>query len=267
MSIAAPAVSVLSLSFTHTPRAWVCIDRLEIEPGTIVAIVGPTGCGKTTFLKLLAGLLIPNEQSRIRLNGADVQSAVAAGKVNFSFQAPVLLPWLTARDNVALPLRLRGITISKALAADIDHALRLVQLDSSGVPELYPDKLSSGMASRVAVAQALVSKCDLMLLDEVFGTLDEVTRIELDVTLRRMNDNRMRSTILFVTHSLDEALLVGDRILIFQSLSSSATGISVVADVAVKLRSRDGDVRYESDFKYQKQIIEAHFPKPYQKAA
>jgi ABC-type nitrate/sulfonate/bicarbonate transport system ATPase subunit len=260
------AIKIESLVFrhrlqgAHRCRLVLSIPELTIDSGTIVAVLGPTGCGKTTFLKLLCGLEIPSDpKTVIRLFGNKPSQMRQAGQINFSFQSPVLLPWLSVMDNVLLPLTLRGQVISEQDRITAKQAIKAVDLHD--VVDAFPDSLSSGMASRAAVAQAVSSRCKVLIMDEVFGTLDEVTRVELDVMLRKLNELEMRATIVFVTHSIDEAVLLADRVIIFDKIADTSEHTSVVFDNVITLNCRDREVRYDDEFKNYKQAIEATFPK------
>ena len=169
---------------------------LEIEAGEIVALVGPSGCGKSTALRLLAGLEAPTRGT--------VGRAAGRGETAVVFQAPTLAPWLTARANTALPLELAG-------TARADQALARVGL--SGAETARPAQLSGGMAMRVSLARALVTEPRLLLLDEPFAALDEITRRALaDDVLRLWADSR--PAIVFVTHNVEEAVYMAGRVVV-----------------------------------------------------
>lgn len=248
------AIEVRDLDFSARNEPIVRIPELQVEKQQIVVILGPSGCGKTTFLLLLCGLLAANKEAGIRLLGQSVVGARRAGLVNISFQTPVLMPWRTAFRNVGLALELKGLSPNKS---ELSRALHRVHLDGDA-HEFFPDALSSGMRSRVAVAQAMASRAKVLLMDEVFGTLDEATRAKMDLMLREINAAEMQATILFVTHSIDEALLLGDRILIFRKLGAAATS-NVLYDVEVNLPPRTHKTRYAPEFLQQKQRIERFF--------
>ncbi len=252
-------IAIKNLEFCRDGHLVLRIPELRICAGAIVAILGPTGCGKTTFLKLLCGLEVPEPDSTIDLFGYSPASFRLSGQMNFSFQAPVLLPWLPVVENVLLPLRVRGQEVKDLDRVAACKAISSVQL--SEAQNLFPEKLSSGMASRAAVAQALTSRSCLLMMDEVFGTLDEVTRIDLDVTLRAKNDSEMHATILFVTHSIEEAVLLADRVIILDTPRCSDDGSSIVFDQQISLPARDRPVRDERPFGDYKRQIESSFPR------
>jgi NitT/TauT family transport system ATP-binding protein len=195
---------------------------LSIEAGSFVAFAGPSGCGKTTLLRLIGGLEAP-DAGLIELRGA-------AGGTGICFQEPRLLPWRSVRENVALPLELAGVSRAERLAR-ADEAIRLVRLDDARTR--HPDQLSGGMRMRAAIARALVARPRLLLLDEPFGALDEVTRQELDAELRALWE-RERLTVVLVTHSLPEAVFLAERVVVF-----SPRPARVVADLATPAIARD----------------------------
>jgi NitT/TauT family transport system ATP-binding protein len=175
---------------------------LEIGAGEIVALVGPSGCGKSTALRLLAGLEAPTRGEVVR--------AAGRGETAVVFQAPTLAPWLTARANAALPLELAGT--ARAVAAErADAALARVGL--AGAEAARPAQLSGGMAMRVSLARALVTEPKLLLLDEPFAALDEITRRALaDDALRLWDD--IGPAIVFVTHNVEEAVYMASRVVV-----------------------------------------------------
>ena len=199
--------------------------NLEVARGELVSIVGPSGCGKSTLLRCVAGLMRPG-QGRVVVGGTEISSAVPDDlAVVFQDYSRSLLPWLTVRDNVALPLRRRGMPKESRRAA-AGQALDAVGLSASA--RRYPWQLSGGMQQRVSIARALAFRPSVLLMDEPFGSVDAQTREELEDLLLRVRDEDM--TILFVTHDIDESVYVGDRVAVL----SRAPG-TVIADLPVNL--------------------------------
>lgn len=171
---------------------------LTIEPGANISIVGPSGCGKTTLLNAVAGLIEPTA-GRVERSNA---------RIGLVPQRPGLLGWRTLRQNVALPLELSGAADA---AARVDAAIELVGM--SRMADRYPHELSGGMQSRAAIARAIVSDPQLILLDEPFGALDELTGHELMIALSAVLA-RGSATVLMITHSLAHAVFLADRVLV-----------------------------------------------------
>lgn len=174
---------------------------LNINPGEFVAILGPSGCGKSTLLRIVAGLDHPT---------AGAVNANHAGRVAYVFQDAHLLPWRNVTRNTALPLELRHQPHSQRVSS-VAQAIKAVGL--SEFAHRYPAELSGGMRMRVSLARALVTEPQLLLLDEPFAALDEITRSALDVQLRQLWIER-RMTVLFVTHSITEAAFLADRAIV-----------------------------------------------------
>ena len=214
------ATERLGKVFDSGTRALHAID-LAVEPGEFVSIVGPSGCGKSTLLRLIAGLS-PASEGRVVWPGG----APGRGEIGFVFQDATLMPWATAFDNVWLPLRLAGQGRADA-RAEIDQALKLVKLD--GFAASYPRALSGGMRMRVSIARALVTHPRILLLDEPFAALDEITRF-------RLNDDLLRLwrtqgwTVIFVTHSVFEAVYLSTRVVVMSPRPGR-----IVADMKIDL--------------------------------
>ena len=192
--------------FTYPGRAPVVNGvSWQMQAGEFHCLLGRSGCGKTTLLKLAAGLLRP-QSGRVLLNGGEL--AAPGPQLGFMFQAPTLLEWLTVLDNVLLPVSLQR----KPTARDTQRALQLLeQLGLSALARNHPRQLSGGQQSRVALARALILEPPLLLLDEPFAALDAITRAELQDDLLRTCRERGTS-VLFVTHDINEAVYLGDRI-------------------------------------------------------
>lgn len=201
---AAPAV-VLSGVTKRFPNGTTAISNLDlaVHEGDFVSLLGPSGCGKSTVLRLIAGLIEPTAGTIARPGGRQ-----AGRDVGFVFQEPTLMPWASAFTNVWLPLRLKGV--SRRAASDrVMAALDGVGL--AGFAEAFPRELSGGMKMRVSIARALVTEPRLLLLDEPFAALDEITRFKLNKDLLELW-GRLGFTVVFVTHSVFESVFLSTRI-------------------------------------------------------
>jgi NitT/TauT family transport system ATP-binding protein len=201
-------VSVRFTTERGTVTALENID-LEIPRGSFLTLLGPSGCGKSTLLRVMADLIEPTG-GRISVLGGTASTARLNREIGFVFQDPALLPWRNVLDNVTLPLEVGG---GKALpgARSPQELLSLVGL--SGWETAYPHELSGGMRQRVAIARALVSGPRLLLMDEPFGALDEITRDRLNEELLQVWEST-GTTIVFVTHSIYEAAFLGQQVLL-----------------------------------------------------
>ena len=206
---AVPAVEVLSAEKTYPDgtHALQPVD-LRIDEGEFVTLLGPSGCGKSTLLKMVAGLLEPSD-GRLLLWRRPVRQLDAAGRrIAFVFQSPTLMPWASVTTNVRLPLDLAGVPRAEA-DARVASALALVGLHRFA--RALPRALSGGMQMRVSIARGLVVDPQLLLMDEPFGALDEITRHKLDAELLELWREK-RLTVIFVTHSIHEAVFLSSRV-------------------------------------------------------
>jgi NitT/TauT family transport system ATP-binding protein len=183
---------------------------LVVERGDFLAILGPSGCGKSTLLRVVADLL-PPLAGAISVLGTKPAHARSGREVAFVFQDPTLLPWRTVRQNVELPLQVGRENLPRAIGPTSDELLALVGL--AELADRYPDQLSGGQRQRVAIARALLCNPSILLMDEPFGALDEITRDRLNDELLAIW-RRTGTTILFVTHSIMEAVYLGQRVLV-----------------------------------------------------
>lgn len=177
---------------------------LDVRQGDFVSLLGPSGCGKSTALRLIAGLSHPT-RGMIRWN-----QPRSDGDLSVVLQEPTLMPWATVAQNVWLPFRLKGKTYNQ-VRDDVLEALKMVGLEK--FQNAYPRELSGGMKMRVSIARALVTKPRLMLMDEPFAALDEITRFKLNNDILELKE-RIGCTVIFVTHSVFESVFLSDRIVI-----------------------------------------------------
>jgi NitT/TauT family transport system ATP-binding protein len=199
----------------------------EVRAGDLLAIVGPSGCGKTTLLRILCGLTTPTDGT-VFLDGQQVLRPPREVAIVFQDYSRSLFPWLTVLRNVMFPLRRAGLTKSGKIER-AEAVLREMGLDGAG--SKYPWQLSGGMQQRVAIARALVSRPELLLLDEPFASVDALTRADLpDVVLRVHGDpEHRRMTIVHVTHDIDEAVYLADRVLVLSPAPGRVVGSIEVA--------------------------------------
>lgn len=223
-----PAVAIRGVSHRfqvegETTTALADID-LEVAPGQFVALVGPSGCGKSTLLTLVSGLQMPSSGT-LSCDGEPITQPMPQ-RIGMVFQEANLLPWLSAVDNVAFPLKLRRVPRRERTEA----AMRMLALTGLGdAGDKLPHQLSGGMKQRVSIARGLVQDPGVLLMDEPFAALDEQTRMVLGEELLRIWAET-RKTVLFVTHSLQEAVYLADRIVVL-----SAGPGRIVDDVTVDL--------------------------------
>lgn len=206
----------------------------DIGAAEFVSVLGPSGCGKSTLLRLIAGL-IPFEEGAIQVNGEVVTAPSAA--MGFVFQTSNLLPWLNVRDNLLLGINLDAGAqrLDEAALAELVETLGLTGFEAS-----YPHQLSGGMRHRVAIGQALARNPQILLMDEPFGALDALTRDRLNMELLRLWQ-RDRKTVVLVTHSISEAVLLSDRVLVMSERPGT-----IIEDVRIDLpRPRDPSVTRE----------------------
>ena len=211
---------------------------LDVRRGEFVSLLGPSGCGKSTALRLIAGLGAPSSGT-VRVTP---QAAETNGRhpVGFVFQEPTLMPWASVRENVRLPLRLAHVPFSEAKAR-ADEALEQVGL--SEFADSYPRELSGGMKMRVSLARALVTDPDILLMDEPFAALDEITRFRLNNDLLALWRS-LRKTVIFVTHSVFESVYLSQRVVVMTSRPGRIT-----AEISVEtLEPRGEDFRTSADY-------------------
>jgi NitT/TauT family transport system ATP-binding protein len=189
--------------------------NLVVEPGEFVSLVGASGCGKSTALRLMAGLSAPTT-GRVAVHSQDI---------GFVFQEPALLPWAKVIDNVCLPLKIAQVSYreAKLRAMEVLHLVGLAELAQS-----YPRQLSGGMKMRVSIARALVTRPRILLMDEPFGALDEMTRSKLNADVLKLWQQGDRYTVVFVTHNVYEAVYLSQRVVVMAPQPGR-----VVAEVAI----------------------------------
>jgi NitT/TauT family transport system ATP-binding protein len=231
-------VTDLDKTFTVDSRSVTAIDHLSlsIDEHEFVSIVGPSGCGKSTFLHIIGGFE-PASAGALRLSGRPI--GPPGPDRGMMFQELLLFPWLTAIENVAWPLEMKGLPKRERTAKAAEY-LDLVHL--SRFADLYPGQLSGGMKQRVALARLFALDPEIMLMDEPFGALDSQTRELLQEELQSIW-RRARKTALFVTHDIDEAIYLGTRVIVF-----TARPGRIKADIRIPNLDRSGDYRKSREY-------------------
>lgn len=199
------------------------LDKISLSAADreFVALVGPSGCGKSTLLKLVAGL-IPPTTGVIRVNGRQITGPTPS--IGIVFQSPLLMAWRTVLQNILLQIEIRGLRVAHYRAAALD-LIRLVGLE--GFENAHPHQLSGGMQQRVGLCRALIHDPDLLIMDEPFGALDAMTRELMNAELQRIWIERQK-TVLFITHSISEAVYLADRVLVMSPRPGRLVGEIVV---------------------------------------
>ncbi|MGX9390261.1 ABC transporter ATP-binding protein [Nitrobacteraceae bacterium UC4446_H13] len=210
---------------------------LDVRRGEFISLLGPSGCGKSTALRIVAGLIAPTS-GEVSVAGR-VASAQADRSIGFVFQEPTLMPWASVRDNVRLPLTLAGMPRSDA-DRRVDDVLARVGLSEFGVA--FPRELSGGMKMRVSLARALVTEPDVLLLDEPFAALDEITRFRLNNDLLALWRS-LRKTVVFVTHSVFESVYLSQRVVVM-----TARPGCVHTEIQIDATERDENFRTSAEY-------------------
>lgn len=228
--------SGLAKTFASGTEAVAPLD-VTFAAGQTTALVGPSGCGKSTVLRLVAGLEAPSA-GRVEIGGGPPAETLRNAGLSVAFQDPSLLPWRSVRGNIELAL---GLARRPVRTQDIDQLITLVGLE--GFADVRPAELSGGMRQRAAIARALATRPGLLLLDEPFGAVDELTRQQLAEDLPRIWEARGTTTLL-VTHSVREAVMLADRVIVL-----SPRPARVIADISVDLpRPREAGLASDAGF-------------------
>jgi NitT/TauT family transport system ATP-binding protein len=219
------------------PLTAIATVSFDQQAGTLVTLLGPSGCGKTTFLKIVGGL-IRASSGVVRINGRDVTEPQP--DFGIAFQQSNLMPWRSVLKNVLFPMEIRHENDRAAL----DRAMELLSLvDLEGFEHYYPSQLSGGMQQRVALCRALIHRPQLLLMDEPFGALDELTRMEMQDLLLDIR-SKTKATVMFVTHSISEAIYLSDAVVVF---SKRPAVIADYIDIDLPY-PRTPEIRYSAQF-------------------
>ena len=222
---------------------------VDVAVGEFLSLLGPSGCGKSTLLRVVADLIQPNS-GEVQVFGAAPEAARLRRDIGFVFQDPALLPWRNALQNVELPLQ---VAVSRARRAKATPTELLALVGLKGSERAYPHELSGGMRQRVAIARALASDPRILLMDEPFGALDEITRDRLNEELRRVW-RELGITVLFVTHSIHEAAYLGQRVLLMAANPGRVRAIVPVelpADRSLATRDSPAFISLTSELRRQ----------------
>lgn len=215
------------------------LDDINFKVGAqeFISVVGYTGCGKTTLLNIIGGLLAPTN-GNILINNESVNAALKRHRLGFVFQESSLLPWRNVYDNIKLSAEITGVNNSQAKILNIIDAMHLAEY-----VDFFPHQISGGMKARVAIARALLIEPAVLLMDEPFGHLDEITRQNMNNLLLEVW-SKAKATAIFVTHNIAEAVFLSDRIIVLSKLPSKIIG---VVEVALS-RPRKDNIRFETNF-------------------
>src|SRR5581483_11952763 len=216
------SIKAVNKAFGKAPKQTVALREinLDVEPGEFVSLIGPSGCGKSTLLRIIGDLITPSSGT-VLVNEKPAPQARVNREYGIVFQAPVLFDWRSVEKNVQLPLEIMGKSAAERTRR-ANEMLDLVELQ--GFQKHYPYQLSGGMQQRVSIARALSFNPPLLLMDEPFGALDEITRERLNAELLNIW-SRTKTTIIFVTHSIPEAVFLSTRVVVMSARPGRITQI------------------------------------------
>ncbi|MFK0333538.1 ABC transporter ATP-binding protein [Rhizobium sp. NPDC090275] len=245
-----PLIELRNVSKTFGATKALSDLEVSIRPGELVTVVGPSGCGKSTLFNILAGLEEPDAGNILRLKGVSSTASDLLGKVSFMPQRDLLLPWRNVIDNAIIALEIEGMPRAEARKLAMEM---LPEFGLAGFEKQYPNQLSGGMRQRVALMRTFLFKRDLMLLDEPFGALDALTRTMMQRWLLDVWQKHKR-TVLFITHDVDEAIFLGDRVLVMTARPGKVK-LEQVVDLP---RPRKADIVTSPEFiSLKKTLLEA----------
>lgn len=237
----APSYRIADLTKSFDQAGVVALQdvTLDVPHGSIISLIGPSGCGKSTLLNIMGGLLAQSAGT-VDLFGSEVDGPPA--EVGIMFQKATLLPWRSVIENILLPIEIQsGKKAARAARSQAEALLEMVGL--SGAEERFPDELSGGMAQRAAICRMLITEPQVLLLDEPFGALDELTREKMDLEIQRIAAAQ-GATVVVVTHSIPEAVLLSDTV---YAMATRPGRISEVIDIDLP-RPRDLTVMEDPAF-------------------
>lgn len=236
-------VSGVTKRYSDRNRSVTVLDDVDLRVGAgeFVSIIGPSGCGKSTLLRIIAGLVSPDE-GNVEVNGHSVREAMKRKAMGLVPQSPALLPWHSVRDNVLLPIGVNRQANAGRDLLDVDALLTSFGL--GGDLEKYPKQLSGGMQQRVAIARAFAFDPPVLLMDEPFSALDEITRDQQRLGLLDFWQSN-RKSVVFVTHSVPEAILLSDRVVL---MSAKPGRIADITEITLP-RPRDESVFGSDEFR------------------
>jgi len=238
--------------FVTAKRRIVALEKtdLSIYEGEFLCLVGPSGCGKTTLLNIIAGLTPPTE-GKVFMDGKEIQGP--STERGFVFQDDAVFPWMTVKDNILYGPRQQGVP-SHECKKILNNVISLIGLE--GFEDSYPKELSGGMKKRVDLGRTYASNPEVFLMDEPFGALDAFTKEKLQIELIRLLRKTSKKTVIFVTHDLEEAIFLGDRVAV---MTPRPGKIKTVVEIPFGDKERTSELKTDSRFQQLRRKISSLF--------